>query len=318
MSKREFALGGAVLVIMAVIVLFMATYPPMDTLAGATRFFTVVTTPRTRTPIPPTSLPPTPTPTGNTLAKGVTAFANIPDVMCRDVGLLDVQWIHSGWALRDCPFIDEAGYIQWFAGQRDLGPDLLIVWNELDQPGPGGGWLVSPCSAAQQWHDVIEPTYANYTLIGPGMTVWARGWMPQFWTCYVNKYGHEPIMPYVNVHCYSTGPSGRNCLSEFAQAAAWTVQHNRKLVIGEYASLTKGNPYHCLPYGCSDCQTVQQGLAEAKRVLDGLKQLAGVVAVSWYNTRTPGDDGGAMDCNSPLVDTAGNLTAFGIFYRDWR
>jgi len=142
--------------------------------------------------------------------------------------------------------------------------------------------------------------------------------MPQFWTCYNNKYGHEPRMEYVNAHCYSTGQGGRNCLMEFNQAAAWAVAHNRKLVVSEYASLTKGNPYHCLPYGCPDCQTEAQGIAEARRVLDGLKQLNGVVAVAWYNTRTPGDDPGAMDCNSPLVDTNGNLTALGVFYRDWR
>lgn len=298
------------------------TSPEITPTVITTGVHPMTVTPRTRTPtpptpptsIPPTSIPPTATPPAFALrpiAKGAVAFPMQPDNMCGDLAKIGVAWYQTGWQLRACPLIEEVAAVEWTWGPQMVDmAQILLVWNELDISG------IPPCTAATRWHDEIEPAYPNKLLGSPGQGFWYRNWLPRFWDCYKSQYGHDPHMDYVTVHCYSV--PGRNCLTEFSAAAAWGMARGKLTMITEYAALSKGNPYHCLPKGCPDCQTQAQALIEAKRVLDGIKLIPGIVAVSWYNTRTPGDDGGAMDCNSPLVNADGTLTAFGRFYRDWR
>jgi hypothetical protein len=273
-------------------------------LAPRQQFPTRMVTMSVRTPTPAV---PTATPAAwHPVAKGVSAFPDIPEAICHDAAAVGASWQVNGWTDKDCPFVEEIG-----AGiVPGTSPIVIAGPNE---PDAGAG--IPPCTAALEWHDLIEPTYTDKGLAGPGIAVWPRGWMPLFWSCFEDIYGRAPRMQYLTVHCYSDGQ--RDCLAELAAAAAWAQTHDLQVIVSEYAALVYGNPFHC-DGGCNDCQTETNGLAEARRVLDGLHYIPGIAAVAWYNTRTPGDDPGAMDCNSPLIDSEGELTVFGRFYRDWR
>jgi len=300
------AISGIVLAAAIVFILVLAAaIQPAAIVASWPTNMVTMQPPRTATPVPPTA---TPVPPSHDVAKGVVAYPPEPEHICADVAAVGATWYQTGWNLEECPFAGEVGFVQWTQGLQGDG-DLLLVWNELDMAGIG------TTEAAIRWHDVIEPAYPDRLLAGPGAARWTSNWIPVFWNQYLALYGRPPRLDYVSIHCYSL--PGRDCLAEITAAAAWASAHGLETIVSEYAALVYGNPYHCGD-GCPDCQTEAAGIAEATRVLNGIKAVPGIVAVAWYNTRTPGDDLGAMDCNSPLVDSAGNLTVFGEFYRDWK
>lgn len=232
---------------------------------------------------------------------------------CADVAEVGASWYYTWGPTPPLCAGAEAVPMIWGADakywQVKPGPGWLMGWNEPDVVNQAN---IAPNEGAALWEQ-IEQRWPEKRLVAPAPAWSALRWLEQWFDAYMARFGRQPRMDALAVHCYRA--TAAECIAETQYtldlAARWNVP---EVWITEYGFL----PCDGLGYAAGD---LTAALREAERYTAWLDTQPQVTRYAWFGTRIKGGEWWAFPagCSTALYDDLG-LTAFGVWYatrEDW-
>ncbi len=227
---------------------------------------------------------------------------------CEDVKTVGAAWTYgyspagTGCPIEDVPMIRDARQMQnWVSGNSQW----IIGFNEPDGSEPYGSDL-SPNQAVPLWHQV-EEWFPNKLLVAPSPSSrWIfdeSQWLTRFRNEYQAQHGAFPRFDALAVHIYFTNANQVVDVIHQAEvlAADWGID--------EIWITEMGTPWTCTP-----------NKTEMALTLGFLNADPMVTRYSWFGTalNLPQAWYSPSWCDISLADANGQITEYGIAYRDAR